>query len=1091
MIWLKRALLLVFSSLIAVILLLALVYVTFDDADYRRSLVWIADHVFDSTLQIEGPFSLQLSRQFAVTAGDVTLQARDDRFRYSSKSFSMEILLDHLLSGTLWISDISISQLHLHVTEAQDRDLDWQNMEIPPVIVERADFDRLVIEYQERAPGTLHRVTLDSLLLDDVSDQGPVSIRAQGSFEDRQFTLHGSLPPIADVLAHDKPNALRIDLLSEQGRLTAAGTIVDPINGNGLDLQLNLETADSRLILEWFGDDIPDLGGFTMTTRLLGSYDAPRLEDIDARLERAGQVEVSATGSVEDVFTGEGLDLLIESHTQQPALVSWLLSKKPDQLAALDLNGRLQKREGRLLVSRLDAKLSAKSGLSITMTGDTEIYPEGHALRQADSGIRVSFDMPSTSALGLFNIGSVPDLGATSGQFRLLARMDALAVYEADVHLGGRQADASRLQGDIGYIPLQEGFYANDIDLQAELGTSNVKELAALFAARLADIGSGEATLRVSGSTDNIRLSQVMLQAGYKTGLQVTAKGQVNRINPADPLHTAVARFEVSARAADLADLSAITDVQLPELGAVVMESELSAQQATMTLDDLRVDVGRPDQPAIRLHGNVVTQLHKGSTINIDYHVAVADLVAALLERVPGYLGQLAGNAEISDIDGSWGIEDFRLQSRKTELFRVDIHGGFDDLKNTDEVNISIDLEVTDPAGLGKALDMNLAGLGPYREQGRFSSTRDVVSYHGNMKIGSTRGTTLIQGLKHKDYPTFSGSLSIPVLDLTDIGFEVEQQAEYEVVATPGAGGKDSLFSREPFNVDFLNDFGLDIKLDIDEVESYGRYSINSVNGRVKLQNGDLQIDPLSLVYANGNMNMQFGLQAIKPPSLSLQVKADDLLLGPAMAQVTRGEPVQGRTNLNLDVSAKGDSAHAMASSLNGVINFEYENAKLPAWLMDYLSVDVFGWVLSTAISRQRYVTLNCVVAEFAATDGQLNSNLLIADGPNLTVGGRVDLDLQNETIDAVLLPRQKRRLFSSITPVRLSGPIKSPSVLAIPVQAAVQEIGALALSAPIYLSARFLETIWGKIRSGSDVGKGCTDVDKMTDRAEAASNSE
>jgi uncharacterized protein involved in outer membrane biogenesis len=521
------------------------------------------------------------------------------------------------------------------------------------------------------------------------------------------------------------------------------------------------------------------------------------------------------------------------------------------------------------------------------------------------------------------------------------------------------------------------------------------------------------------------------------------------------------------------------------------MESELSVQQATVKLEGLRVDVGRPDQPAIRLHGNVVKQLHKGSSINIDYHVAVADLIAALLDRVPGYLGQLAGKAEISDIDGSWGIEDFTLQSRKTNLFRVNIQGGFDDLKNNDEVNISIDLEVTDPAGLGKALDMNLAGLGAYREQGHFSSTRDMISYHGNMKIGSTHGTTVIHGLKDKDYPTFSGSVSIPALDLTDIGFEVEQEAEYEVVATPGAGGKDSLFSREPFNVDFLNDFGLDIKLDIDEVESYGRYSINSVNGRVKLQNGDLRIDPLSLVYANGNMNMHLGVQATKPPSLSMQVRADDLLLGPAMAQVTRGEPVQGRTNLDLDISATGNSAHAMAASLNGDINLEYENAKVPAWLMDYLSVDVFGWVLSTATQRQRYVTLNCVVVEFAATDGQLNSKLLIADGPNLTVGGRVDLDLQNETIDAVLLPRQKRRLFSSITPVRLSGPIKSPSVLAIPVQAAVQEIGAIALSAPIYLSARFLESLWGAIRSGSDVGKGCSEVDKMTDRGEAASKSE
>mgnify|MGYP001821771926 FL=1 len=821
MIWIKRALLLALGSLLAVILLLALVFMSFDESDYRHSLVWIADHIFDSTLQIDGPLSLRLSRQLAFSAEDVTLQANDDRFRYSSKSLSIEILLDHLLSGTLWISDIRASQLHLQVNEAQGRELDWQDIRIPPVIVARAEVHQLVIEYQEIASDTLHRIALDTLLLDDVNNQGPVSISAQGTFEDKRFTLSGSLPAVADVLAHDKPNALSIELVGNEGHVTAAGTIADPMNGAGMDLQLDVEAADTSLLLEWFGNEIPDLGGFSMTARLLGSYDSPRLDKIDARLKRAGEVELSATGSVNDVYTGEGLDLLIESRTQQPVLVSWLLSKKPDQLAALDLEGRLHKQEGRLLVSDLDAKLSAKSGLSITMTGDTEIYPEGHALRQADSGIQVSFDMPSTSALSLFNVGTVADLGAASGQFRLLARVDALAVYGADVHLRGRQADASRLQGDIGYIPLQDAFYANDIDLQVRLGTTNVRELAARFGARLADIGSGEATLRVSGSTDNIRLSQIMLRAGYRTGLQVTANGQVNRIDPADPLHSAVAHFEVSARAPDLTDLSAITDVPLPELGALVMESELSVQRAIVKLDDLRIDVGRPDQPAIRLHGNVVTQLHKGSTINIDYHVAVADLVAAFSKRIPGYLGQLAGNAEISDIDGSWGIEEFRLQSRKTELFRVDIHGGFDDLKNTDEVNISIDLEVTDPAGLGKALGMNLAGLGAYREQGRFSSTRDVVSYHGNMKIGSSHGTTVIHGLKDRDYPTFSGSLSIPVLDLTDIGFEVEQKAEYEVVATPGAGGKDSLFSQQPFNVEFLNDFGLDIKLAIDEVESY------------------------------------------------------------------------------------------------------------------------------------------------------------------------------------------------------------------------------------------------------------------------------
>ena len=81
--------LLVIGSLLAVVLVLGLVYATFDESDYRRSLVWIADHVFDSTLRIDGPLSLRLSRQFAFSAKEVTLQAQDDQLRYSSKSFTI------------------------------------------------------------------------------------------------------------------------------------------------------------------------------------------------------------------------------------------------------------------------------------------------------------------------------------------------------------------------------------------------------------------------------------------------------------------------------------------------------------------------------------------------------------------------------------------------------------------------------------------------------------------------------------------------------------------------------------------------------------------------------------------------------------------------------------------------------------------------------------------------------------------------------------------------------------------------------------------------------------------------------------------
>ena len=151
----------------------------------------------------------------------------------------------------------------------------------------------------------------------------------------------------------------------------------------------------------------------------------------------------------------------------------------------------------------------------------------------------------------------------------------------------------------------------------------------------------------------------------------------------------------------------------------------------------------------------------------------------------------------------------------------------------------------------------------------------------------------------------------------------------------------------------------------------------------------------------------------------------------------------------------------------------------------DYLSVDVFGWVLSTSLAGQKYVNLNCVVADFTAAGGEVKSKVLLADGPNMSLGGRVDLDLRNEKIDAVLLPKQKRRLFSNINPVRLSGPIREPRVAAIPAQAAIQEIGTFALSPTIYLSTRLLEKVWLSVSKGEDLGEGCADIEKLTDQAE------
>lgn len=53
------------------------------------------------------------------------------------------------------------------------------------------------------------------------------------------------------------------------------------------------------------------------------------------------------------------------------------------------------------------------------------------------------------------------------------------------------------------------------------------------------------------------------------------------------------------------------------------------------------------------------------------------------------------------------------------------------------------------------------------------------------------------------------------------------------------------------------------------------------------------------------------------------------------------------------------------------------------------------------------------------------------------------------------------------------------------------QEIGALAISLTIYLSTRVLQTIWSAIKKDRDVGKGCTDITRLTDEAEKKKKSD
>ena len=90
-----------------------------------------------------------------------------------------------------------------------------------------------------------------------------------------------------------------------------------------------------------------------------------------------------------------------------------------------------------------------------------------------------------------------------------------------------------------------------------------------------------------------------------------------------------------------------------------------------------------------------------------------------------------------------------------------------------------------------------------------------------------------------------------------------------------------------------------------------------------------------------------------------------------------------------------------------------------------------------------------------------------------------MSVDLGTETIHAVLLPKQKKTIFSSIAPVKLTGDIRDPDVQAIPAKEAAARIGTLVLVPYVAIPVAILGKLWQAVDDKDSQGGGCAKLEK------------
>lgn len=911
-------------------------------------------------------------------------------------------------------------------------------------------------------------VLLDSLLhgviwIKDLTLAG-VRLEATQSRNAGGFDYHGiSIPAfVIEAIRLDNINVIYHQATPGETRtIDLQALVIDDVNDHGpLGIHGNGRVEDRPFSIEGQLDSLAQL---VSSTQPYGVQIDLTSDTLTAHVE----------GTIARPLEGKGVDLRLGVVDSRISRTLRLWDAQAPELGSVSAHMQLRGNYDALRLEQIDAQLRRPDELELNVSGEVGDLATMDPLELQIDGRSTS---PSVISWMLFD---------RSNRLKMLAVQGTLRSNRGQYRIENLHTQAQTRSGVgvtlDGSADIHESLSAGSPQpdgLNLAIDAPSTRALTVLDGPggdTIPEFGRIKATGRLIPSLQSIGLEEVRLDIGGPGQIRATASGSGGIIPFSGMAGWSGFNLALDARAEKSTYLNRYLEKNLPELGVVQARMRVRGNLSRVSVESMQLTVGNAANPSLRANGSLRTGFTaRSTTMDIRFDVATADLVATIFHPPPSTrLGRLQGDITASDLDGSWGLNKFTVISVQTPLFQFRASGA---LPNRDRGEARTQLQIDDLPALGKALGVDLSDLSHYRGQGSLSISRGQLDYTASNTLGSTTSRTVLTGTLSGDRPHLQGELDIPVLHLRD--FRVHSQP-----TVSGTGDKQAkavsgkyIFSRKSLDFSFLRRVDLDLKVRVPQVTG-STLHLRHVNASINLRDGVLRASPVKLEFEGGPAVVSLGIDARQKPRITLSVTGDDLSLGPALAEIQNEVPVEGYVNLNTDLRATGNSEHELVSSLDGKFGFGLENARVPRKYIDFLAIDVFGWAYNVAMHRDPYANLDCVMASFDIKDGVATSSLLAADGPDLAVAGTATLNLGAETIDMTLLPEQKGSLFSQLSPVHVKGPLRDPQVTALPIKAAITNLGSLALvpALPVVAIPAILgEKLWMTLKHHEHKDGGC-----------------
>jgi uncharacterized protein involved in outer membrane biogenesis len=381
------------------------------------------------------------------------------------------------------------------------------------------------------------------------------------------------------------------------------------------------------------------------------------------------------------------------------------------------------------------------------------------------------------------------------------------------------------------------------------------------------------------------------------------------------------------------------------------------------------------------------------------------------------------------------------------------VDGRIADVAQAPRVELTLSAKGPSLAPLGALAGAALPALGPYEVSARLEGGEGIYQLSG---LGVTLGGSDLSGTLEANLtaarPKVTASLVSRRLDLADFA------AGEGTAPAPEGATSPYVFTADPLPLEALGLVDAEIDLRAQQILLSPQMALRDLEVTARLRDGDLSVEPLAAVLADGQLQGRVALDTRQAPAaLALRLQGRNIDMGRLSRESGLDSGVEGRVGLDLDLAGRGASPRAIASSLSGSAATASSGGRIDNQIFKVLAVGLDS-VTGPLLGSDSQAALNCFAVHFDFDQGLGRSRALALDSEAMTLTGSGTLNLRNEALDLDFDTSTRQPSLASLAvPFNIGGTLKNPTVTPDAVGAATGAVESLAGAA-----SDNAEGVWG-----------------------------